>query len=152
MLILSAVAFVVILTADLLIPPSPRELLRGMTPRLRELRAAADSCRDALAAERSRLAASDERFDSLRQRIDFYEDLDPRGVPADSYDVYLKIFNEYNEGIPARAAAGDTLEAHWEGCRGIVEDHNALADSVRSIAEDADLLRHSRREPSGQHP
>jgi hypothetical protein len=152
MLILSAFAFVVILTADLLIPPSPRELLRGMTPRLRELRAAADSCRDALANERSRLEASDARFDSLRQRIDLYEDLDPRGVPADSYEVYLEVFNEYNEGIPARAAAGDTLEAHWKSCRGIVEDHNALADSVRTIAEDADLLRDTRREPAGEGP
>lgn len=152
MLILSAVAFVVILTADLLIPPSPRERLRAMTPRLRGLRAAADSCRDALASERSRLAASDARFDSLRDRIDFYEDLDPRGVPADSYDVYLDIFNEYNRGIPDRATAGDTLEAHWESCRDIVEEHNALADSVRTIADEADLLRDKRGEPADGGP
>jgi len=146
MLILSAVALVVIILSDLLIPPSGREQLRAMTPRLQVLRSAADSCRDAIGEERSRIAASDARFDSLRSRIDYYEGLDPRGVPADSYEAYLEAFNTYNRGIPRRAAAGDSLEAHWDACRDIIEEHNALADSVRSIAEEEGLLRDTVRE------
>lgn len=146
MLILSAIAFVIILVSDLIVSPSPREQLRAVTPRLERLRAAADSCQESLEEERSRIEAADVRFDSLRNRIDYYEDLDPRGVPADSYRAYIETFEEYNRGIPARTAAGDTLKAHWEICRRIVQEHNALVDTVRSLAEEAGLLSDTPRQ------
>lgn len=147
MLILSALALVIILVSELLVPPSPREQLRSMSPRLQRLRAAADSCRAAVTAEQSRILSSDARFDSLRDRITYFEGLDPRGVPADSYDAYIEAFDQYNRGVPRRAAAGDSLEVHWDACRDIIEAHNVLADSVRALAEGEGLIRDTSTAP-----
>jgi hypothetical protein len=128
-----------VVIVDLIRPVPPEQRLRIMRQELIERRAAADSCRAVLEREESLLQASDARFDSLRSLIDRYEGLDPRGVPADSYEVYLDAFNTYNEGIPSREAAGETLQAHWDACTVIVESHNGLADSARALAEEHDL-------------
>ncbi len=140
MLTISVVAFVAIVVIDLLTPIPPSERLRALRQELTGLRMAADSCRQALTGEEARLRASDERLDSLKDLIDYYEGLDPRGVPADSYEVYIEIFNTYNERIPARAAAGDSLQAHWAVCRELIEQHNAIADSARDLAEELELI------------
>ncbi len=135
----------VIVIVDLITPVPPRERLRAMRNELVELRASADSCRTALDREETLLQASDARFDSLRNLIARYEGIDPRGVPADSYDLYLEAFNSYNEGIPAREAAGETLQAHWANCTVIIEQHNLLADSARQLAEESGLVTDSTR-------
>ena len=140
MLAISAIAFVAIVVIDLLTPIPPSERLRALRQEMTDLRMAADSCRQALTNEEARLIASDERLDSLKALVDYYEDLDPRGVPADSYDVYIEIFNTYNEGIPTRAAAGDSLQAHWAACRLLTEQHNTIADSARALAEELELI------------
>ncbi len=140
MLAISAIAFVAIVVIDLLTPIPPSERLRVLRQEMTDLRTAADSCRQALASEEARLVASDERLDSLKALIDYYEGLDPRGVPADSYDVYIEIFNTFNEDIPARAAAGDTLQVHWAACRNLTQQHNAIADSARVLAEGLELI------------
>ena len=98
-----------------------------------------------LEREENLLQASDARFDSLRSLIDRYEGLDRRGVPADSYETYIEAFNTYNEGIPSREAAGETLQAHWDACTVIVERHNALADSARALAEEHGLVNDTLR-------
>jgi hypothetical protein len=144
MLAISVVAFVAIVVIDLLTPIPPSERLRVLRQEMTDLRMAADSCRQALDSEEARLLASDERLDSLRTLIDYYEGLDARGVPADSYEVYIEIFNTYNEDIPARAAAGDTLQAHWDACRTLTERHNAIADSAKALAEGLELIRTDR--------
>jgi multidrug resistance efflux pump len=143
MLTISVFIFLAIVAIDYLTPVPPRQRLRALRQELAGLRSSADSCRSALESEEARLQASDARFDSLRNLIDYYEGLDPRGVPADSYEVYLDAFNTYNESIPERAAAGDTLKAHWEVCRGITAKHNAIADSARALAEELGLMRDS---------
>lgn len=140
MFTISAVLFAVIVIVDLLTPVPPRERLRPLRQQVAVLRAAADSCRLALESEEGALLAASARLDSLRQVIEYYEGLDPRGVPADSYEVYLEIFNTYNRGVPEQEAAGDTLRLHWQACLEITERHNALADSARAIAEEAGLL------------
>ena len=140
MLAISLIAFVAIVVIDLLTPIPPSERLRVLRQEMTDLRTAADSCRQALTSEEARLLASDERLDSLKALIDYYEGLDPRGVPADSYDVYIDIFNTYNEEIPARAAGGDTLQVHWTACRTLTEQHNAIADSARALAEELELI------------
>ncbi len=141
MLAISVVAFVAIVVIDLLTPIPPNERLRVLRQEMADLRMAADSCRQALSGEEARLRASDERLDSLKSLIDYYEGLDPRGVPADSYEVYIDIFNTYNEDIPARAAGGDSLQVHWATCRDLTEQHNAIADSARALAEGLELIR-----------
>ena len=140
MLTIAVVAFVAIVVIDLLTPIPPSERLRVLRQEMADLRMAADSCRQALSGEEARLRASDERLDSLKSLIDYYEGLDPRGVPADSYGVYIEIFNTYNEDIPARAAGGDSLQVHWAACRELTEQHNAIADSAQGLAEELDLI------------
>lgn len=138
---ISAVLFAAIVIVDLLTPIPPRERLRPLRQEVARLRAAADSCRSALDVEEAALLASNARLDSLRGVVEYYESLDPRGVPADSYEVYLDVFNAYNRGVPIQEAAGDTIQLHWRACLEITERHNALADSARAIAEDAGLLK-----------
>ena len=144
MLAISVVAFVAIVVIDLLTPIPPSERLRVLRQEMTDLRMVADSCRQALTSEEARLVESDQRLDSLKALIDHYEGLDPRGVPADSYDVYIEIFNTYNEDIPARAAAGDSLQVHWAACRQLTEQHNTIADSARDLAEGLELIRTGR--------
>jgi hypothetical protein len=141
MLGIGVTALAVMAVVDYLRPIPPEIQLRALRGQLSELRAAADSCRAALADGQARLLASDARFDSLKSIIDYYEGLDPRGVPADSYEAYLEIFNEYNEGIPDREAAGDTLRAHEQACHAIIESHNLIADSALALARELDMLR-----------
>ncbi|UCF19823.1 MAG: hypothetical protein JSU87_18245 [Gemmatimonadota bacterium] len=136
MLTISVVVFVAIVTIDLLTPVPPAQRLRLLREELSNLRTAADSCLAALELEEEQLRASDARFDSLRNLIEHYEGLDPAGVPAESYDSYLQAFRAYNRGIPARAAAGDTLRSHWQACRDIVALHNQVADSALDIARE----------------
>ncbi len=111
------------------------------------LRAAADSCRAALESEEAQLLASNARLDSLKRVIDYYEALDPRGVPADSYEIYLETFNSYNSGVPVQTAAADSLQLHWQACRAITEQHNALADSARRFAEEHGLINNPGARP-----
>lgn len=138
---IALVAILVMVLVDLFRPVSPQDRLRALRDEMAALRAAADSCRLVLEAEEAAIRASDARLDSLRRRIDFFESLDPRGVPSDSYDVYIRAFNEYNSRIPARAAAGDTLGAHFDSCREITERHNLVADSALDLARQLGLVR-----------
>jgi hypothetical protein len=147
MLGIAAAMLLIMAVFDLIRPVPPETRLRLFRDELAGLRAASDSCRSALEGEEADLAASDAWLDSLKNLIGFYEGLDPRGVPVDSYDVYLEIFNAYNRGVPGRAAAGDTLQTHWQACRDLTERHNTIADSARVIAEELGLLEdNSQRE------
>ncbi len=149
MFTISALLFVAIVIIDLLTPVPPRERLRALRQEVAQLRMAADSCRSALEKEEAALLTASARLDSLRQSINYYESLDPRGVPADSYEVYLEVFNAFNRGVPVQEALGDTLQAHWQACLEITERHNALADSARAMAEEAGLLDNpAAREPA----
>ncbi len=148
MLAISVIAFIIIVVVDYFRPIPPEVRMQALRHQVSELRAAADSCRSALDDEEGQLRASDARFDSLKSLIEYYEGLNPRGVPADSYEVYLEIFTIYNEGIPEREAAGDTLEVHWEACRAITERHNQIADSALALATELGLMSDSLlREP-----
>lgn len=148
MLVVSVLAAAFIFASDYIIPVSAEERLRVIRPELAGLRHAADSCLAAIRQEEESLLASDARLDSLRRRIAYYEGLHPRGVPADSYEAYLEVFERYNEGIPQQSAASDSLQANWLACTRIVERHNAMADSARALAEEAGLLE----EPADRVP
>lgn len=100
---------------------------------LHVLRSAADSCRSEIDESASRLQAFDARLDSLRSRVREYEAIDPRGVPADSYEVYLEAFDRYNESVPGWSERADTLRERWARCTDLTQTHNALADSLRQL-------------------
>ena len=143
MLVIAAIGFVAIIATELLVPPSPEEQLRILRSALAQQRSAADSCGNALEREEAWLRDDDEQLDSLKTLIDHYENLDPRGVPADSYETYIEAFNTYNETIPKRTEAGETLQAHWQQCRDIAEHHNVIADSARTLATELGLMHDS---------
>lgn len=141
MLAIAVTALAIMAVIDYFRPIPPEVQLRALRSQLGAVRAAADSCRTALDEEESRLRASDARFDTLKSMIDYYEGLDPRGVPADSYDIYMAVFNEFNEAIPDREAAGDTLRAHEQACHALIESHNVIADSAMALARELGVLR-----------
>lgn len=132
----AAVAIVVVRVAS---PPDPRQRFEALRGELQDLRAASDSCREAVAAEEARFRSYSGQLDSLRARVREYEALDPRGVPADSYAAYLETFQTYNRGVPRWNATAETLQAHWGACREITESHNAVADSARRLAAELGL-------------
>lgn len=111
----------------------PPDIITPLREELRVLRAAADSCRNALDADQMRFDAYDETVDSMQARVRSLEGIDPRGVPADSYDVYLGAFDRYNESVEGWTERADTVRARWERCRVATEEHNVLADSLRRI-------------------
>lgn len=118
---------------------SPRERLEGMRHELHALRAAADSCRDAVGAEEARFRAFRSELDSLRDLVRDYEALDPRGVPADRHAAYLEIVAEYNRGVGRWEAVSEDLLANWRACRDLTELHNAVADSAGRLADSLGL-------------
>jgi hypothetical protein len=97
------------------------------------LRAAAAACRSDLDVGTARLAVYDAQLDSLHGRVRAFEALDPRGVPADSYEVYLDAFHQYNDSAAGWSARADTLRARLASCRAVTERHNLLADSLRRL-------------------
>lgn len=100
---------------------------------LRVLRAATDSCRVALQGDAARMEAYDAHLDTMRARVRELESMDPRGVPADSYRIYLGAFDSYNDSVAGWSARADTVRARWERCRAVTETHNQLADSIRRL-------------------
>jgi DNA repair ATPase RecN len=110
--------------------PDVADVLRDS---LHVVRAAVDTCRVALDQETYRLEAFDERLDSLRGRVRELERIDPRGVPADSYAVYLEAFQTYNDSVPGWEQRADSLREQWQHCRDLTERHNAVADSLRQV-------------------
>jgi hypothetical protein len=114
-------------------PPGPRERLETLRAELQVLRLSVDSCQASVAAQDERFRTYDTRLDSLFERIEAYESLDPEGVPADSYALYLETFDQYNESVPGWSGRADSLRARWGACRTLTQSHNLLADSVRRI-------------------
>ena len=110
-----------------------RARIEAVREELRVSRAAVDSCRMSVSREEVGFQDYDRRVDSLRQRVDRFESMDPAGVPADSYQVYMEAFEAYNRAVPDWAARADTLQAHWSACREAIREHNVLADSLRRL-------------------
>jgi hypothetical protein len=109
------------------------ELLRQ---RLQSARFSVDSCRVALAQEEQEFRRFDRVVDSLRSRVDGFEDPQLGGVPQDDYESYLRTFEAYNDSIPVWEARADSLQASEAACRNLVERHNALSDSIRANRQD----------------
>jgi hypothetical protein len=109
--------------------------------RLREdlyrARAAADRCRGSLVNSESSLRTLGFTIDSLRSRVDSFEALDSRGVPAERYDEYMESFDGYNDSVAVWEGRERNLRAAEEACRATIEHHNALSDTLQQVLGDA---------------
>jgi hypothetical protein len=128
-------------------PPTARQLFFELRGDLQLARQAADDCRVALRAEEDTFRAFRRRTDAMKSRIGFLEGLDGRGVPADSYRVYLEAVDSFNAAVPGWTVAADSIAAHRSVCEDLVRDHNVLADSARDLAARANLIDASLEDP-----
>jgi hypothetical protein len=97
------------------------------------LRTAADSCRIELDTGQEGLLDYNARLDSLRARVREMESRDPRGVAADSYAIYLGLFEAYNDSVAAWGGRVDELQTRHGDCLVLIEAHNTVADSLRRL-------------------
>jgi hypothetical protein len=116
--------------------PSAVAEMRGTVAALRP---AADSCRLQLEKTQQELLDYNAQLHALHGRVRGMEQLHPRGVPADSYSVYLELFGLYNDSAGVWDRRVSDLGAEQEACRVRVDAHNVALDSLRA------LLRESRR-------
>lgn len=105
---------------------------------LADLRADAEACQLAVRREEQSFARYRAEVDSLRREVREFEAMDERGVPAEAYEEYLEVFDDYNEAVPLWEERADTLRARELACRALVERHNALADSLQAFVERAE--------------
>lgn len=116
------------------------EALRGEAL---QARTAADACTSELALAESVFRQQDAEVDSLRRVVDAAEEPLPgggRGVAAEGYDTYLESLEEYNAAVAEWEAQVEGIRSREEECRGLVERHNFLADSLRRVLEENGIV------------
>jgi len=111
--------------------------------RLREglyrARVASDRCRSSLLSSESSLLTLTGTIDSLRSRVDSFEALGSGRVPGDLYEEYIGVFESYNDSVAAWETRSERLRAAEASCRSIIENHNALSDSIQDVLNAAGL-------------
>lgn len=132
------VAFVLLAAGGLVLhrvsrPPSFAEIIQPLRDTLRELRSAVEACQSGLEQDAAGFQRYEQGMDSLRSRVRELEAIDPRGVPADSYQSYLEAFDGYNDSVSRWSQRTDTLRLRWARCRELTESHNTLADSLSRV-------------------
>ena len=75
----------------------------------------------------------------MRARVDSFEALDERGVPEAQYDRYMDVFNAYNDSVEVYEVRAEQLRSADAACRGVIEGHNALSDSLNQVLRDAGI-------------
>jgi hypothetical protein len=103
-------------------------------------RVSADRCRNSLSGSEASLHALTETIDSLRSRVDSFEALGGGNVPADRYDDYLAVFDAYNDSVASWEVRSERLLGAEASCRAVIDEHNALSDSIQSVLEGAGLI------------
>jgi hypothetical protein len=102
-------------------------------------RVAADRCRGSLQTSEASLRALGVTIDSLRNRVDAYEAMDRRGVPADRYEEYLQTFDQHNDSVQVWDGRERRLRSTESACRATIEGHNSLSDSLQSVLTEAGI-------------
>ena len=102
-------------------------------------RVSSDRCRNSLAGSESSLRTLTATIDSLRNRVDSFEALGGGRVPGDRYDEYLVIFDSYNDSVAAWDVRSERLITQDASCRSVIEEHNALSDSIQALLEEAGI-------------
>jgi hypothetical protein len=108
-----------------------RREIEGLRRGIYTARLAADSCRGSLLLEESAFRDFGSALDSLRGAVRDFESMDPRGVPEAQYRDYMERFNAYNDSVAGWEVRAQTLRDNETACRALVEEHNALSDSLR---------------------
>ncbi len=104
-------------------------------------RQASVRCQGSLANSEAGLRAFDDAVRDLRARVDSFEALDPRGVPEADYEAYMESFEGYNDSVAAREGRVQRLRSAEAACRTVIQEHNALSDSLRSVLDENGLIR-----------
>lgn len=107
---------------------------------LEALRAEVDACLATRGRMELRLQGLASETARLRQQVDSLEGLDPRGVPAEEYDRYLGLVDEYNEAIPEWERQAESLREFSPSCDSLVALHNTRADSLRQFLREAQIF------------
>lgn len=102
-------------------------------------RLASDRCRGSLQTSEAALQTLGMSIDSLKNRVDSFEALDGRGVPASRYPEYLEIFDTYNDSVAVWEDREARLRAAETACRETIEGHNAITDSLQAILAEAGI-------------
>lgn len=111
-------------------PPDPRLVLRDT---IAVLRVRVDSCRSEVETMAAQMRGDFRMLDSMRARVRELEALDRRGVPIDSFDIYMQAFDAYNDSAGLWPEREDSVRARDARCRDIALRHNVLADSLRTL-------------------
>jgi hypothetical protein len=102
-------------------------------------RVSADRCQNSLAGGEAALQTLTAAVDSLRSRVDSFEALGGGNVPARLYDEYLSVFEAYNDSVASWEIRSERLLTAEAACRGVIQQHNALSDSIQAVLEEAGL-------------
>jgi hypothetical protein len=86
-----------------------------------------------LAGSEAALQTLTATIDSLRTEVARLEGLGDGRVPAERYDEYLGIFDSYNDSVTVWDVRSERLRDAEAACRAVIEDHNALSDSIQAI-------------------
>jgi len=102
-------------------------------------RVSADRCRNSLSGSEAALHTLTTTIDSLRARVDSFEALGGGNVPAARYDEYLSVFDAYNDSVASWEVRTERLRSAEAACRAVIEEHNALSDSIQAVLEGAGI-------------
>jgi len=103
-------------------------------------RVASDRCRGSLQTSQAALLELSVSIDSLKRVVDGYETIPGRGVPAENYDAYMVVFDEYNDSVGVWEGREDRLRTAETACRTTIEAHNILTDSLQSVLVAAGII------------
>jgi hypothetical protein len=107
--------------------------MRALGAALDQARVSADSCKVALEWEEEEFFRFNAAVDSLRDAVGSYEDPTQGGVPEAEYERYLESFDQYNSSVLSWRERADSLQASEDRCRALIEAHNQLGDSIRTL-------------------
>ncbi|MDA0329290.1 MAG: hypothetical protein O2958_09815 [Gemmatimonadetes bacterium] len=102
-------------------------------------RVSAGRCQGSLQTSESSLLVLGITIDSLKNRVDSFEAMDRRGVPAGRYDEYLELFDSYNDSVEVWDGRERRLRTAETSCRATIEEHNALTDSLQALLAEAGI-------------
>lgn len=101
-------------------------------------RVSADRCRSSLATSEASLQDLTLTIDSLRGQVDSFEALGGGRVPSERYEEYLEVFESYNDSVAVWEVRSERLLGAEASCRAVIDQHNALRDTIQSMLEGAD--------------
>lgn len=109
-----------------------RNRVETLRDSVQELRAAADTCADALQTEQSELLRFRERLDGLHADVRGFEEVELGGVPQERYTEYMTQFAQYRDSAAAWEGRVDSVQSRLATCQQLARRHNEAVDSLRS--------------------